>query len=206
MNRFAECIEGEEYLEVTFSDVDDASSDVTLSRVEFEDCVFDGLRMERTTLADCSFVDCVFKECDFGVLLADDCTWRDVSFEGCRMQGADWRVPKGGGLGNQLRFRECFMRYGVFMQAHLPRVEFSACDLREAEFSDATLTGTSFAESELAGARFQGSNLENADFRGARGYDLDVTSGLVRGAKFSMPEAARLLNGLDIVVEQPPLR
>lgn len=49
--------------------------------------------------------------------------------------------------------------------------------------------------------RFQNARLLEADFRGAEGYDLDVTSGLLKGARFSMPEAARLLNGLDIVIE-----
>ncbi len=191
--------DGEECLDGTFESTDDTV--VALTRVEFEDCVFDGLRLEQTRFVDCTFVDCVFRECDFGVLVVDDCTWRDVHFERCRMQGADWRAPKSGGLGNQLRFRECFMRYGVFMQAHLPRVEFRNCDLREAEFSDADLAGAAFAESELSGARFQNAKLLEADFRGAEGYDLDVTTGLLKGARFSMPEAARLLNGLDIVIE-----
>ena len=134
-------------------------------------------------------------------LLADDCVWRDVAFERCRMQGVDWRAPKGAGLGNQLRFDGCFLRYGVFMAAHLPRVKFANSDLRETEFSDADLTGASFAGCDLSGARFHNARLTEADFRGAQGYDLDVTTKLIKGATFSMPEAVRLLNGLDITVE-----
>jgi fluoroquinolone resistance protein len=148
-----------------------------------------------------AFVDCVFRDCDLGVLLADDCVWRDVAFERCRMQGVDWRAPKGAGLGNQLRFDGCFLRYGVFMAAHLPRVKFANSDLRETEFSDADLTGASFAGCDLSGARFHNARLTEADFRGAQGYDLDVTTKLIKGATFSMPEAVRLLNGLDITVE-----
>lgn len=191
--------DGEEYVDVTYDAADDPQ--VQLAAVSFEDCVFEGLTLESTRLVHCSFVDCVFRDYDFGVLLADDCVWRDVTFERCRMQGADWRVPGAGGLGNQLRFSECFLRYAVFMSAHLPRVEFATCDLRETEFSDADLSGASFVGCDLSGARFQNARLTEADFRGAEGYDLDVTTKLLRGAKFSMPEAARLLNGLDITVD-----
>ena len=191
--------DGEEYVDATYDVADDPQ--VQLTSVSFEDCVFEGLVLESTRLIHCSFVDCVFRDCDFGVLLADDCGWRDVAFERCRMQGADWRVPKGAGLGNQLRFSECFLRYGVFMAAHLPRVTFANCDLRETEFSDADLSGAGFGDCDLSGARFQNAELAGADFRGAQGYDLDVTTRLLKGAKFSMPEAARLLNGLDITVE-----
>lgn len=190
---------GEEYFDVTYDATDEA--DARLTTVGFEDCVFEGLTLESTRLVHCSFVDCVFRDCDFGVLVADDCVWRDVGFERCRMQGVDWRAPGVGGLGNQLRFDGCFLRYGVFMAAQLPRVEFAACDLRETEFSDADLTGASFAQCDLSGARFQNARLTGADFRGAQGYDLDVTTKLLKGARFSMPEAVRLLNGLDITVE-----
>ncbi|HMS47823.1 pentapeptide repeat-containing protein [Candidatus Microthrix sp.] len=191
--------DGEEYVEFTYDATD--AADVVLASVSFEDCVFEGLALESTRLVHCSFVDCVFRDCDLGVLLADDCVWRDVAFERCRIQGVDWRAPKGAGLGNQLRFDGCFLRYGVFMAAHLPRVEFANSDLRETEFSDADLTGASFAGCDLSGARFHNARLTEADFRGAQGYDLDVTTKLIKGATFSMPEAVRLLNGLDITVE-----
>ena len=191
--------DGEEYVGFTYDATD--AADVVLASVSFEDCVFEGLALESTRLVHCSFVDCVFRDCDLGVLLADDCVWRDVAFERCRMQGVDWRAPKGAGLGNQLRFDGCFLRYGVFMAAHLPRVKFANSDLRETEFSDADLTGASFAGCDLSGARFHNARLTEADFRGAQGYDLDVTTKLIKGATFSMPEAVRLLNGLDITVE-----
>ena len=46
--------DGEECLDVAFESADHTV--VALTRVEFEDCVFDGLRLEQTRFADCTFV------------------------------------------------------------------------------------------------------------------------------------------------------
>lgn len=115
----------------------------------------------------CSFVDCVFRDCDLGVL-------RPTTASGATPPSSDaacralTTAPKETGLGNQLRFDGCFLRYGADMAAHLPRVKFANSDLRETEFSDADLTGAGFAGCDV-GNTFHNARLTEADFRGARG-------------------------------------
>ena len=68
---------------------------------------------------------------------------------------------------------------------------FAECKLAEADLSGCDLTDTEFFRCDLSGA----------DFRGARGYKADAPSCTLKGAKFSLPEAANLLYSLGIELE-----
>ena len=49
--------------------------------------------------------------------------------------------------------------------------------------------------------RFAGCDLRKADFRGARGYQVQLRSNLLKAARFSLPEALRLLEELEIRID-----
>src|SRR6266508_2070879 len=80
--------------------------------------------------------------------------------------------------------------------AVMERCSAKEVDLAEADLRDAVCRGTDFA-----GAKFHGTNLERVDLRDALNYAIDPRVNKVKGARFSLPEAAALLRGFDIVIE-----
>ena len=74
----------------------------------------------------------------------------------------------------------------------------------EADFSETDLEESVFVGSNLDRAQFHHTNLQGAHLEGAYNYSIDVETNRVRGAHFSLPEAASLLVHLGIhLVESP---
>ena len=63
--------------------------------------------------------------------------------------------------------------------------------LTEALFSSCSLNGTTYLDCDL----------RKANFKEAKGYLIDVTRNLIKGAQFSYPEALTLLDSLGIIVD-----
>ena len=95
-------------------------------------------------------------------------------------------------------FDRCALDYAVFTKNNLNGFLFSGCSIQEASFIDTSMKETVFDECVLNGTLFERCNLEKADFSTAAGYYLDLELNRVKGAKFSLPEAANLLAKYDI--------
>ena len=60
---------------------------------------------------------------------------------------------------------------------------------------------SSFSECKLDKTQVSDCDIRNADFRGAVGYQIDIVTNRLKGARFSFPEVVSLLNGLGIKIE-----
>lgn len=185
----------------------------TFASLRFDEEAFRGL-----TLIDCVFTDCVFENC-----LASRCTLTECRFSGCRIEGlkteysqvkflrlenctitgVNWGLLlPSGGFGDPLeKLTDCRMKYNFFTDMDLRRFAFSGSLLNGCMFSQCGLGESSFADCDLSQTEFFRCNLAGADFRGARGYKVDVPSCEMKGAKFTMPEAANLLYSLGIEID-----
>ena len=67
-------------------------------------------------------------------------------------------------------------------------------------FTNTDLYYANFTDTDLLGSRFHRCNLTRADFRDAKNYMVDLSSNIVKKAKFSLPEAVELLKSFDIEI------
>lgn len=68
---------------------------------------------------------------------------------------------------------------------------FEECNLKDSSFEKSLLNTTQFTNRDLRGA----------DFREATGYQIDINTNKLKGAKFSFPEVINLLSGLEINID-----
>jgi uncharacterized protein YjbI with pentapeptide repeats len=168
---------------------------------EFSVCVFDGCDLTAGFVPGARFFDCEFRNCDFSNLKPDAASFQKARFVDCKMTGFDL-----GGCDKFLidvAFEGCRLDFARFQKLPLKGTRFQRCGMRETDFSGADLSGSSFDGCDLSGAVFGGTNLEKADFRSARNYLIDPVRNRVRKAQFSLPEAAGLLRGFDVVIKPP---
>jgi uncharacterized protein YjbI with pentapeptide repeats len=102
-----------------------------------------------------------------------------------------------------MTFESCDLTYGVFLGIDLKKLVMKDCTAREVNFAEADLTEADFAGTDFAGAIFLQTNLTDANFAKARNYTLNLQDNRTKAAKFSLPEATRLLFNLDIVIVDP---
>ena len=126
----------------------------------------------------------------------------DERFVSSKLVGVDWtNVHRLAKLALSVEFEGCVLSGSTFFGMDLRRVRMTDCvahdvDFRNADLTDATCTGTDFS-----GSRFADTTLIRADFRKAEGYAINPLQNRIAKAKFSLPEAASLLDGLDIVLD-----
>jgi uncharacterized protein YjbI with pentapeptide repeats len=77
---------------------------------------------------------------------------------------------------------------------------FKDCKLKENHFTNTLLKGVSFSGSDLPQTLFHNCDLSSADFSTSTQYSIDPRANKIKKAKFSLPEAARLLEAFDIEI------
>ncbi len=81
---------------------------------------------------------------------------------------------------------------------------FRECSLVEVDFSHTDLTGSDFYKSDLRKALFDHTILAKAHLEAAYNYSINLETNRLRGAFFSLPEAASLLIQLGIKLVDNP--
>jgi uncharacterized protein YjbI with pentapeptide repeats len=71
---------------------------------------------------------------------------------------------------------------------------------KDVDFREVDLSGVDFTGTDLADSLFADTNLTEADLSKARNYTIEPVKNILKGAKFSLPEAMSLLFNLDIVL------
>lgn len=189
----------------------------------FEGKSFEGLRLEDGHLDGLRFMDCSFANCAFGGCVLTDCafaacTWtgcrlvnltsrrtqiRGLCFQNCDLVGltaGDW-LPTSRYMSPLERLTNCRLKYTTFHQMALPGFDFSGNEVTDGLFSGCDLSGSGFRGCALHRTEFAGCNLRKADFRGAAGWQVDMPTCRMSGARFSFPEAVRLLASCGVQVE-----
>lgn len=172
--------------------------DYTFTDREFTHCIIKNATLANASFVGCRFLDCTFQNCDLSNMNVTGSTWRDVIFEDSKLIGVNWTTATA--LKHPI-WRRCALNFCNFSGLDLRKASFAACIAREAEFGHTNLAGADCQATDFAGSRFLQTNLTKADFRQAINYAIRPGDNLLKGARFSLPEATALLYGLDIVLE-----
>jgi uncharacterized protein YjbI with pentapeptide repeats len=190
--------EGEEYIAQPFTGLKFTQQAVTA--VTFEACTFTDCNFSETQFKRCTFRDCLFQNCDLSLLAVDYSRFLRSKFEECKLIGVNWaRV----GQIQWIAFHNCNLSYATFMELDLSKAVLTHCLAKEATFAETNLTEANCAHTDFTDCRFIHTNLTKADFRGAHSYAIAADQNTLKQTKFSLPEAIALLDGLDIILENP---
>jgi fluoroquinolone resistance protein len=188
---------------------DEAFDDLNVDRGEFVDnefyeCTFSRCRLTESVFRRCKLINCVFRQCDLSLIQVPASTFSSVRFEESKLVGVNWMKadwPKTI-LGSPIAFHACAISHSTFMGLILRGIPIQECVAAEVDFREADLTKADFAGTDLAGCLFDRTNLSEADLSRARNYRIDPGQNVLRGARFSLPEAMSLLYSMDIVLVQ----
>ena len=190
--------DGEEYVEHHFTGLDYTHQVVTA--VTFEECVFKNCHLNETAFKRCTFRDCQFENSDLSLITVEYSSFQRSKFEECKLIGINW--AKASRL-QRVEFHNCNMSYATFMTLELQHMVMTHCLAKETTFAETNLSNANFAHTDFSGSRFVRTNLTQADFRGAQNYFIPIEQNTLKKTKFSLPEAVALLDGLDIILDNP---
>ena len=166
----------------------------------FYECTFINCRITECQLLHCTFTDCEFQDCAITSLTTKYSTLKNARFINCSLVGVHW-----GGLQSRYcpaiaHLSNCRMKYNSFVEMNLTKSDFSKMELIDSLFEGCSLRQTTFFQSRLDDTQFLNCDLRQADFREAIGYKVDITTCRMKAAKFSFPEAIRLLGVLEVEI------
>ncbi len=189
-----------EYADQTFKRINYAGQQI--SQRVFDNCIFSACTFTETVFSNCQFRDCTFRDCDLRLAQLPGSTFINVRFEQSKVTGINWANTNWakGGLFTPVHFTECDISYSGFVGLDLKKIQIVRCVAKDADFADANMMQANCTDTDFAGSRFLHTNLTEADFTNATGYTITASMNTLRKAKFSLPEAIRLLYGLDIIV------
>ncbi len=191
--------DGGHYRDTVFRDLAQGGH---LDGATFVGCTFEGARVREVSVHDCRFLACSFSQCDLSMVDVQGSVFRDASFDGCNLTGVNWaRAVQTLHDPLEVDFRDCVLDFGVFRGCVLEGRRLSHCVAHECDFRRANLVEAVCRGTDFAGSNFDGADLRGADLRHARNYAIDVRHTLVKGARFTLPDATALLQGLEIEVE-----
>lgn len=190
------------YHDQRFRDLDLAGQRLVGS--EFHDCQFEGCNFAESVFQSCRFVGCTFKECNLSLAQMPGSTLSVTRFLDSRVIGVDWTQADWSGvsLGQPVGFERCALSHSTFIGLSLPGTQIKACVAADVDFREADLSGADFSDSDLNESLFVNTNLSKADLRAARNYHIVPEQNMLKGARFSLPEAMSLLFNMDIVLEE----
>ena len=97
---------------------------------------------------------------------------------------------------SKCKFKNC-----IFYDLNLDETLFENCILKDCEFQNTSLKRVIFKNSNLQKSHFHQCKLAEADFTSAKNYFISIERNDVKKAKFSMPEALSLIEGLGVIIE-----
>lgn len=177
--------------------------DMRISGKKFTDCEFKNCRFENITLYECMFADCKFVLCEILGLETKKSEVRSLRLEQCAVLGVNFALLQGNAFFSTPfeNLKNCTLKYCTFMDMEFNGFDFSDNEIVNSSFAEVKLEKASFNKCVLRGTEFFKCNLKNADFKNASGYNVDVLTCGLKGAKFTYPEAVNLLYSLGIEME-----
>ena len=180
-----------------------------VSNVEFNDCSFIKCSLRETTFLEGKFSECTFQACDLSLANLKGSTFIHNRFEDSQLVGINWTETswaKNKFL-KPVDFFACVINHSTFSALDLKKIAITRCTARDVDFSEANLSGADCRFSDFSSSRFLHTNLTGADFSGATNYSIIPGLNTLKDARFSLPEAMALLEGLEIVLtdyQSPP--
>ena len=184
-------------LDEIFEDVD--AKGEKLNGRRFENCSFKNCSFSDASFRDVTLIECKFDGCDLSNTQFTGARMRDSTFQDSKLIGINWASAS---ALSGVSFQKCILNLSVFQSLDLRKCAIVDCAAREADFSETNLSEANLRGTDFSGARFSNTKLEKADLRNAVNYAIDPNENRIKKAKFSLPEAMSLLQGLGIEVEE----
>lgn len=174
-------------------------SGVNFSKMVFSKVVFEGCRLTGCDFSRCRFSDVLFQSCDLS-----NCNFDDTSLVRCH-----FRATKAIGFracGSALlhtRFTGCILRYTVFDNTILDRVEYLECDLTEAFLTACKPKFFAMEKCSLVRTNFQKTRLRGMDITSCTLEDIIVSPDFheLRGLVVDTFQAAELARMLGLIIQ-----
>ncbi|WP_400191959.1 pentapeptide repeat-containing protein [Hymenobacter sp. B81] len=166
---------------------------------ELEQYHFIGCELGEADLSRLRFEDCLFERCNLSSARLAGSSLQNVAFADCKLLGLSFAACHD--MLFAVHFDRCQLRYASFAGKRLAGTRFANCTLPEADFTNADLSQAVFADCDLTRAVFHDTRLEGADLSTATGYRLDPEANFLRGARFSLAGLPGLLDKYGLVVE-----
>ena len=163
----------------------------------FDECTFTDCNFSNAEFKTCKFKHCHFINCNLSLITLKSSYFVDVSFEACKILGVNWTYAEIS-LHQNLNFLKCNISQSNFLCLNLSSIKISQCSARDVDFRDCDLSKSILTANDFQNTLFSNTNLIKADFTNSINYYIDVLANQVKDAKFSLPEAIALLNGLGI--------
>jgi fluoroquinolone resistance protein len=168
--------------------------DATYDSCRFRNCIFDHTDFTDTTFQNCSFENCELLLCEINGTAFDS-----VFFKSSKLTGINFSESAEFGFAPD--FTDCLLESCVFFGNNLSNQHFINTTLRNTDFTNCPAKGADFSGTRFQTTSFLECNLEKADFRSASGYTIDPGANKLKGARFSLPEAASFLKYIGITLE-----
>jgi uncharacterized protein YjbI with pentapeptide repeats len=171
-----------------------------IKQKEFDNCLFKGCNFSETEFSQCKFNECHFINCNLSLIKVDKCMFFDTLFEESKVIGINWTRATWPSLKLTcpIRFIKCIINDASFMGLSIREIAIIECKAHDVDFRDADCYQADFSHTDLLNSLFNKSNLSYANFAEAFNYQIDIFHNEIKGAKFTLPEAANLLRSLDI--------
>jgi fluoroquinolone resistance protein len=179
---------------------------VIIREATFCECRFLRCDFSEALLQSCRFMDCTFEDCTMKMINVEDTAFIRVKFSQCNLLGVDWTQASWSDWAaktGSLEFEHCNLQYAGFLGLNLRKMKLKNCTAHETMFAESNLSEADFEGTDFTGAVFLRTNLTGANFVGAKNYTLNVNDNKTKGARFSLPEAIRLLYYMDIELVDP---
>ncbi|NGX38855.1 MAG: Pentapeptide repeat protein [Chlamydiae bacterium] len=162
--------------------------------VRFEGCDFSGLDLRKAR-----FFQCAFSGCNWTTTKVQDVRLQEVHMVDSKCMGIDFTVVDPSFL--QLSFEKSLLSGCNFSGLILKKSRFVECRVKECHFVETNLEESDFQKSTLTGTLFHHANLKKANFQEAKEYQINPLNNSLNKAKFSLPEAVGLLEGLGVMIQ-----
>ncbi len=178
---------------------------------------------EHTNIINCEFIDCIFENCKFLDCIFIGCTFSGCKFidssitnmqtkethmlfnifSECTLVGIQWTNLQSGSISFPIqKLNKCYLKYNNFENMNFKKFDFIQSSILESVFENCNLAESNFKNCELKNTEFSGCDLRKSDFRKATGYNINLATNRIKGARFSYPEVINLLNPFEIVIEK----
>jgi uncharacterized protein YjbI with pentapeptide repeats len=173
-------------------------SNKSLENHVFTGCKFFSCDFSECVLRNAKFCTSTFTNCNLSLVKLEGCRFQDVQFIDCKIAGAEFYKCEKTFFSPS--FKNCSIQYCNFSDLNLKNISFAGSRLKESYFTNTCLNGADFTDADLSGTLFHNCDLCKADFSSAINYDIDLQANKIKKAKFSLPEAIRLLRRFDITI------
>ncbi|WP_411335179.1 pentapeptide repeat-containing protein [Ruminococcus gauvreauii] len=175
----------------------------TVEGCEFMECTFDSCTFEDCKIIRNKFIDCQFNSCTVISPRSKYSEMRHSEFTNCNLIGIHWAefFPVGQIFEPIRRMNNCYLKYNTFIHMNFRKFDFSKNQMENSMFEECNLMECKFRNCRLTATQILKCDIRKADFRDAGGYQIDITTNQLKGAKFSFPEVINLLSQLEITID-----